>query len=267
MVFYLNRQKVTINGRRVWVPAHIGLHYSLLSNNHYEPELLNFLDRRLKKGSVFIDIGANAGFLGMEAANRVGEKGLVYAFEPNPYIFASLAQVFSHNSHYRNYILNQLAVADKRETVSFFISGSTQSLMERSGFRPENENRIEVRAMAMDLDTYLGTSIVPHLIKIDVEGAEVEVLQGMKRIMQTFKPAVLIEIHGNYFEKPAGHVESIFDYFTEYNYVPYNVLKSSRETLDGFLTDTGTTAVDPTSGRELRYLGYGHMLFEPAAVE
>ena len=86
-----------------------------------EANLTNFFINFLKKGDIFIDIGAHLGFYSLLAARLVGKEGKVYSFEPTPRTFEFLKENISTTS---NVIVNQVAVLDQEGVISFVDYGS-----------------------------------------------------------------------------------------------------------------------------------------------
>jgi FkbM family methyltransferase len=134
---------------------------------------------------IFWDIGAHIGFMSFIAARIVGPRGQVHAFEALPSNVARLKRAVQLNG-FSNVTVHNLAVAASSGIRRFFPHGS--SLM-GSLTRENGGEAISVQSRTMDeLSASLGS---PGLVKIDVEGAEVEILEGGKNILATGVPLII----------------------------------------------------------------------------
>ncbi|MEO1065184.1 MAG: FkbM family methyltransferase [Actinomycetota bacterium] len=153
------------------------------------------LEQLLEPGSTCYDVGANIGYFTLLASRLVGPAGRVVAFEPAPENLAVLAGNVERNGA-DNVLLSSRAVsrstgADRLQLASF--SGG-HSLVEAAGGNTGVAPLVETVA----LDDFVDTAGVPRpdLVKIDVEGAELLVLEGMTRLLGEGGPIVLVEADG-----------------------------------------------------------------------
>jgi FkbM family methyltransferase len=152
--------------------------------------------RRLRAGDVVYDVGANVGFLSLVAATLVGPAGRVVAWEPVP---------SSAEAARRNAAVNGLDWISVREgavgaqpglrTLLEVDEESWSHLADR-GRHPRTRAERSVRVEALDGLVASGELPPPRLVKIDVEGSEVAVLPGMRRILEEHRPDLVIELHG-----------------------------------------------------------------------
>ena len=148
----------------------------------YERDAQVVLARYLGPGTVMYDIGANVGFFTVLAARRGGE---VHAFEPDPANFKVLTRHVSLNA-LAAVTAHEMAISDRDGTATFSPNGSMGHLAEAG---------IPVRTVR--LDTLLDSGMArPSVIKVDVEGAELEVLRGGSKLLSTYRPVVVISLHG-----------------------------------------------------------------------
>jgi FkbM family methyltransferase len=160
----------------------------------YELPIQEALAKYLNPGDVFYDLGANVGFLTIVAAKLVGATGQVYAFEPSDRNIASIR----HNAQINGF--NQVEVIPK--AVSHTSGVGELLLAEYSGGNtlstnsapPDLAGSIEVDLVAIDDLVAENTIAPPKLIKIDVEGAELDALKGMTQTIKTHQPAIIYEI-------------------------------------------------------------------------
>ena len=162
-----------------------------------EPAVQSALKTLVRPGAVVYDIGSNVGFLAMIAARLVGPSGRVLAFEPLPENFERL----KHNAglnHFDNIQAFNLALADYDGAASFLTSRECTwgKLASVQGTVGAESGRREVNVACLDSIAERERLPAPDLIKIDVEGAEVEVLEGAKMTIQKSRPILMIELHG-----------------------------------------------------------------------
>jgi FkbM family methyltransferase len=181
----------TINGYHLLIDPKndSGVERSLHETGTYEKGMLHFLDQHLKNGDVFIDVGANIGLLSLHAAKSVGNNGNVLAFEAHPETVKILETNKALNQN-DNIQIYPFALGSEKEKALIF-DDSESNRGGASMVRSFSNSGIEVNVER--LDDILVTSIIPKIIKIDVEGFELNVLKGAKRTIQEAKPILLIE--------------------------------------------------------------------------
>jgi len=172
----------------------------------FEPNEFAFLDRTLRRGMTFLDIGANDGLYTLFAAARVGRRGRVVAFEPSSRERRILERNTRRN-RLRNVTVVPVALADRAGEATLQIApalhGGHNTL---GGFAHAGVEAIASEQVAVEpLDAVaerLGVDKV-DAIKIDVEGAEVKVLDGARRVLMTSRPLLLIEANDEALRKQA----------------------------------------------------------------
>ena len=152
-----------------------------------EPETAAFIQSFLKPGMVFYDVGAHIGEYVLLAAAAVTPSGFVHAFEPSPAMIEILESNVAGNRH-TNVIVNETAVSDREGTCTFdeCVEPAVSSMRSASRFEGGSGRtlRMSRTVKAITLDHYAeGHGDRVDLIKIDVEGAELQVLQGATGIL------------------------------------------------------------------------------------
>jgi FkbM family methyltransferase len=163
-----------------------------------------FLRKYLRSGEIVVDVGANVGTTVLAAAVAVGETGHVHAIEANPRVFRFLIQNVELNG-FQNVHAQNVAVGAEDGVVQFS-DGMWDDVN-----RVVSDGEIEVPLRPLDA---LVTEAVVHLLKIDVEGYELKVLEGAR--------ALLSRTHCIY-------VESCEDAFRSYGYGTQEMLGTLRE--------------------------------------
>ena len=152
----------------------------LLKRQGYEKGTTRVFTELVKEGMNVVDIGANVGYYTLLAARRVGPHGKVYAFEPGPQDFKLLTGNLQLNG-YENVIAIQKAVSNETGTASFFLSprGSTAHSLLPS--RDYSKETIAIETVTLDEFFEKARSPAIQVIKMDIEGWEIEALDGMRR--------------------------------------------------------------------------------------
>ncbi len=151
----------------------------------------------VKPGMVVYDIGANVGFLTIIAARLVGRQGRVIAFEPVP---ANLEQL-RHNAAVNGFtqVTARCEALSSTDGKAIFQVSADPTWGKLAGIGATISRKVgEISVAVSRLDTLLheGDLPFPDLIKIDVEGAEADVLDGAGDTFRKSRPILLIELHG-----------------------------------------------------------------------
>ena len=165
----------------------------LLINKKYEDAFDRELNSRINNGDIIWDVGANVGYYSQKFANLIGTSGYVYAFEPSPQNLQSLHKVVDILPNGK---VLPFALGDSEQTVQFKQGaddlGATSSIVDGKN----NETTIEVKMYPADWVISSGLVPSPNVIKIDVEGYEYEVLQGLNKTLHSPSLHTIgIEIH------------------------------------------------------------------------
>lgn len=202
------------------------LYYSFKrQQDKFEIELLKKI---IKPGDTVLDIGANIGFYACIVSDLVGEKGKVHCFEPDLKNFEYLKRAMKGRN---NAVLNQNAVGAKTETLKFYSSPNLN--VDHRSYEPEVYNAVtEVQALA--IDTYLqkyGNSV--QVIKMDIQGFEMQAMSGMKACLETNPNIQLISEFWPYGLRTAG--SSLIQYFEtlqSYGFIVYLMEKERLKELN-----------------------------------
>jgi len=159
---------------------------------NYELDVQLALRRLLRVGDVFYDVGANAGFFTILAGRLVGPRGKVFAFEPVPESAEALREHVALNGFSWCEVV-PFAVGARRATRTLSYEPEIAPMARFGKKRTASELEINVEVVTLD-DFAVGHS-APSLTKVDVEGAEVEVLEGAASTIE-HGTVVLLELHG-----------------------------------------------------------------------
>lgn len=177
-----------------------GLYAGLLKRRRrVNVEKLVFLSVVQREDAVF-DVGANAGYYTLLFSHLVGRKGRVHAFEPIPETFAALTAALRREGHFGNVVANDCALGDREGVLPLFVPGSDfgQASLAQHGAgswrEPGKITRHECRVRT--LDGYARESGArPTFLKVDVEGAELPVLRGGLKTLESCRPLLYLEVN------------------------------------------------------------------------
>jgi len=175
-----------------------------------------------KDGGAILDIGANIGLSTIGFRKLGFTKNPVHMFEPNAGLIPRLENLAQRD---RNIVIHNVALSNKAATSALFVpyfkdaclhtfSSFDRPLMEqslRNNF-PRDYGRVVIKEFTVTLARYddLKLPIRPHFIKIDCEGHEGEVLEGMQETLNEFKPRLLIEYNPGNFERVYSILENAY---------------------------------------------------------
>lgn len=156
-----------------------------------EVEQTRWLQRLLRPGQVFFDVGANVGFYSLLGARLVQAHGRVVALEPLPRNLAFLHRHLQIN-RLRNVTILPLACADN-VTTELFCEGENNAL---GKLADDHSGTTAMLVSTTTVDTIVDKMrIEPDVLKIDVEGAELRVLRGAEDLLTRKRPTVLLSVH------------------------------------------------------------------------
>lgn len=193
---------------------------------HICSKIVSALDASKNKN--FFDIGANIGLVSLYIHSKRPEV-TIYCFEPGIHQRALLELTAFHNSIEDKLRIYPYAVSSKKGTTTFATNTETYAVG-GDGFLDTNRSPHDTKLIPVDtitLDTFcIEKNVIPGVIKIDIEGAELWALQGMKETLLKHKPIVLFEMHLKNIAVYPYSVTDILNFFRE---VDYTITASTGE--------------------------------------
>ncbi|MGE3316623.1 MAG: FkbM family methyltransferase [Planctomycetaceae bacterium] len=198
------------------------------SGRFYQQDIDRLLTEVLRPGDQYLDVGANIGMTMLTAAGRIGPEGRGFVFEPNPVAIRRLTQHLEEN-RLINFEAVPAALSDVAGTSRLFLTGSHTGIGSLNPLENRRENFVEIR-------TVVGNDFAPKLdparptvIKIDVEGHEVQALSAMSAILARPEVVVIAEISDSMLRQ-AGHSREILHrHMAEHGFEAFRVeLVSAR---------------------------------------
>jgi FkbM family methyltransferase len=170
-------------------------------NGNYDTATLLLYRNIIKPGDTVFDIGANIGIHTVFMSQQVGSAGSVHAFEPVDFLARRLVGHL-HLNGCENVKLTKAAVGDTEKTITFWQVDENEARLGNSSAMANNIVRglaakgaaKEVKVPQVALDNYIkDLNGVVKLIKLDVEGYELAVLRGAKKLLDEHKPILIME--------------------------------------------------------------------------
>lgn len=154
----------------------------------YDPSAVQALQSLIRPGTTAYDIGAHVGYLSLVAAQCVGPQGRIIAFEPLPLNLRYLRAHLRAN-RVRNVEVVAACVSDSAGQATFDCGKGTGRghLIRGSGG--------QTPVLSIDDEVEAGRLPPPQFIKMDVEGAELEALQGARNTLSQHRPTLLLSVH------------------------------------------------------------------------
>ena len=201
---------------------------SLWTVGIYELSVTEILWRLIDQGEIAIDVGANIGYMTSIMAKKVGQQGKVWCFEPQSDIYKQLSeniknwQVSQNWNHIRSYRLalsNKIGEGTLVRPKNFINNRGTAYIKLSQGFVNKDE---AIHADLVELSTLDKIADTPEklgIMKIDVEGHELEVLEGAINLLKNYKIRdIIFEEHNNY-------PTQVTQFLEKYGYVIFRITK------------------------------------------
>lgn len=193
---------------------HWTMGWTCLLTGVWEPHVERCIRELLRPGDRAVDVGANLGYFAAVMAQAVGPEGRVWAFEPVPETFErlELARELNSFTHLRT---RQLALGRSAGVASIAVdpTRSASASLYRGG-DPGIES-VQVEVAVLDALVQAGEVEPPQLIKVDVEGHELEVLRGARETISHSHPAIVFELNAPLSERAGWSLADIWALLSE----------------------------------------------------
>lgn len=217
-----------------------------LTKNHQYDLLTRKIINSLSKSSNCIDVGCYKGEI-LDLMKNAAPLGQHFGIEPIPVQFEFLKKKYSQDQNCKIYNIaasNAKGVSD----FNYVKSNPSYSGLKKRAYDKPNEVDTNIRVQTDRLDSIIPSNISIELIKIDVEGAELQVLEGSIDIIKRYKPLIIFE-HGlgasNFYDTTPS---KIYDFFRS---VSMNI-----STLDSFITKKSALNRDEFNSQYFEKLNY-----------
>jgi FkbM family methyltransferase len=161
--------------------------------NRVEPQKTRALLEILRPGQIVFDIGANVGYYTLLASKQVGPSGRVFAFEPFVRNISYLQRHVALNGA-DNVTVIPVACAERSFLAPFVAGADCATGHLKSSVQPDDGRSEFVATIAVD-EVVRKSGVIPDVLKVDVEGAEEQVLRGAAKTLAMAHPIVLLGVH------------------------------------------------------------------------
>lgn len=224
--------RVTLRHGTTFVYLNDPRFFRVLEELHGDSDEFEFIKNQLHSGDSFVDIGANYGSFSLYATGIVGPTGTILAVEPQPNIAAALRLAFRETEHPQARLWEGVCSSSAgRVQIAIPNSNSGEAFVTQT-HNLEVNNVCHVEAMT--LDALVGeVSLTGNVIvKIDVEGHEVEVVKGGNAFLSRRKPDVIIEVNQQALARQGTSVAELSTVFLSLGYAWFAEMADTSEWLD-----------------------------------
>jgi FkbM family methyltransferase len=198
-----------------WVAKHIFV------SGVFELGVTSLLAARVRRGDTVVDVGANVGYFTLLCAGLVGDRGQVVAIEPNPEVRTQLERNIARND-LRNVRVFDFALADEPGELTLFLGPPDNTGL--SSFRTPRDCPRALSVRTERFDTLLPPwNNQLALVKIDVEGAELKVLRGMRHTLAVAQPDLIVELSPDFLAQLGDNVFALLDLLEGHGYTGYEL--------------------------------------------
>ena len=194
---------------------------------YYEKETNDVLFEYIKPGQIVIEAGANNGTETLLLSKLVGANGKVFAFEPIEHIYHALQLNLSIN-HCSNVLTQQLALGERDEQLYFNVLPEDFCNQGMASRYSDTSADAKVLVQQTSIDSWLAQNHVSTVdfIKMDIQGAEIELLNGAQQTIKTFQPVIFTEAADDFLS-----VKKLFETLSGLGYLIYHIGTGGHLTL------------------------------------
>jgi FkbM family methyltransferase len=176
-------------------PSNLEIYTALaVKGGSYDPHVLEACAAVMKPGDIFFDIGANAGVVSIGAASRFKDEVSVFAFEPQPSLARSIAVSAAMNGFRRVQVMRIMLGRENDEAELFLTSHAVHA---SAIPREAHATRLPCQVRTVDSLVQGGILPPPQVIKIDVEGGELDAFRGAEQTLRRHTPWLMFEADEN----------------------------------------------------------------------
>lgn len=195
----------------------------------YSPEILEILKRCIKPGDQVVDIGAHIGYFTVQLAQLVTSSGRVYSFEPDPRSYKQLLQSVKANNMNWCKIFPIALSNNPIGNIDFYLS--PQLGWSTAVKNSHLQNCYPITVETTTLDSLLAHKRITNkikLIKLDVEGFEEKIINGMLRVLEICRPIVIMEVNNRMLSANGNDCSSLLSIVKRLDFNVYRIESSRR---------------------------------------
>lgn len=216
-------KQITFNGYEVFIWAQEDIGKKLLLTGSFERDEIRYLERNIRTDDVCFDVGGNTGIYAMLFAKLAGERGQIYVFEPvrrNSLAISLAAEI----NYFNNIHVFEGVASSENGMVKITLpemDGAYAHIVKSNNVL----DCIDVKSITLDYFVEKEGINRLDILKIDVEGAEFDVLRGAAGILGNEKTAprvVMVELFSQFLGKFDSSIPEILEYMHNFGYLPYS---------------------------------------------
>ena len=233
--------KKQVNGVSMYLDVNDpGISRTLAIKGTREQDQVYVVRRELKKGMAVLDIGANIGSYALLEASLIGLEGVVYALEPSPQNYSLLKKNIELNQFESVILPRQVGAANQTGVGKFYLHSASnlhtfhpQKYREFADLPDDYQKTIDVEIV--NIGEYLQDKRAIDFIRMDIEGYEVEVLEGLMNSIREneLSPMILFEVHRPKYDDVHHNMRAQLKQLFQLGYM-VKTLISSDESLSRF---------------------------------
>ncbi|MDR2681742.1 MAG: FkbM family methyltransferase [Holosporaceae bacterium] len=220
-----------IEGSIIKIYPHNEVCRALFVKGIYGPNQTVVVNTLLQKGSIFIDAGANAGYATLLASQVVGKEGRIIALEPCQRDFERLVENIKINKLEGIILAYRYAVSQKKGRTNLLVADEETSSLNTLGIE------FSMKGVAKDHTEGVDTISIDELVaeekitgvdvlNLDIEGSEFEALQGARKTIEKYRPALVVGLNSNALKASGSDQEAIGNLLKELKYRAYKIVES-----------------------------------------
>ena len=185
-------------GSELWLHPRYHLDFTIIAFGYFDKALHRYIDRTVRSGMTCLDIGANIGAVSTHLARNVGPTGRVHAFEPVPGLRARLQKNLARNGCDAVVTVFPLALSNTTGEAHLAVAGvdaDNQGLASLvASANDQLTSTLTVRTAT--LDEFVAAQRITRIdfIKMDIQGAEILMLEGARRTLSELRPDLIVEV-------------------------------------------------------------------------
>jgi FkbM family methyltransferase len=179
-----------------------------------------------KDKKVVFDIGAHIGLYSLPASKVISPEGIIFAFEPAEVNYKLLSKHIKHNGITNIRISPFIVGKENKEEVLFYESKFPTGLHRKfplKGYANKYKKQVSLDSFCENYNIH------PEVMKIDVEGSEIEVLEGAERIIKDYRPIIFLSIHPHLLNEFGKTTNELLDLIKKYGYSLLNMERKKVE--------------------------------------
>ena len=230
-----NSEYVTIDGNKLYLDSSDSLRLSV--KKEFEPQTTDLIQKNIFSGNIVVDIGANIGFFTLIMSKGVKKEGKVFSFEPELENYKLLSKNVKENN-LQNIILENKAVGNKNGSTEMYLASKENNIYSQSMHRifsskivSQNSTPITIKIIKLD-DFFEKLDLIKKidLIKIDVEGAEFDVLKGMNKILDSNKDLkIIMEFSLENLQDFGSKPDEVVDFLLKKNFKLWKINENEKK--------------------------------------